>query len=220
MTKRFPVVRMSPLIPVSQLSWEYGLPWEKDISRAYVDRDVTCFQPTSWVGPDPYVLKSVSLDSFSAVTIPFLPSPEPESQRQARISWMAFRLHELELEYRNIVCLCSLIDWPWLRQAYQDRMPYVPPEQPIERPAWWKVEPASLYFLLGELPFITQLYEYRREEARSDKHLSIDGIKELVLEARSRWLTSRSSTVTQESNWITPSIIAAVFSLYPKPDAP
>jgi len=78
------------------------------IDRAYVDREVACFQATPWVGPDPYVLKSVPLASFAAATLPFLPSPEPESQRQARISWIAFRLHELELDYRNIVCL-SLI---------------------------------------------------------------------------------------------------------------
>ncbi len=180
-------------------------------ARAYIDREVTSFQPTAWVGPDSYVLKSVSLASFSAATIPFLPPPEVESQRQSRIAWMAFRLHELEIEYQHIVCLCPLVDWPWLRQAYQDRMPYAVPEQLTELPSCWKVEQDSLYFLLGELPFVTQLYEERREEARSDKHLSIDGIKELVLEARSRWLASRSSSVTQEVNWITPQLLQRYF---------
>ncbi len=181
------------------------------LARAYIDREVTSFQPTTWVGPDPYVLKSVSLASFASASIPFLPPPKVESQRQSRIAWMAFRLHELEIEYQHIVCLCPLVDWPWLRQAYQDRMPYVIPEQLIELPSWWKVEQDSLYFLLGELPFVTQLYEQRREEARSDKHLSIDGIKELVLEARSRWLTSRSSSVMQEVNWITPQLLQRYF---------
>mgnify|MGYP000253531543 FL=1 len=181
------------------------------MARAYIDREVTSFQSTPWVGPDPYVLKSVSLTSFSAATIPFLPSPALESQRQSRIAWMAFRLHELEIEYQHIVYLCPLTDWPWLRQAYQDRMPYVVPEQAIERPARWKVEQDSLYFLFGELPFVTQLYERRREEARSDKHLSIDGIKELVLETRTRWFASRSSSVTQEVNWITPQLLQRYF---------
>jgi hypothetical protein len=181
------------------------------IDRAYVDRDVACFQATPWVGPDPYVLKSVPLASFSAATLPFLPSPEPESQRQARISWIAFRLHELELDYRSIVCLCPLMDWPWVRQAYYDRMPYVASERLTERPVLWNVDPTSHYFVLGELPFVTQLYEGRREEARSDKHLSLDGMKELVLEARSRWFTSRSSSGTQEANWITPQLLRRYF---------
>ena len=181
------------------------------ITREYVDRDVSCFQSTSWVGPDPYVLKSVPFASFSAATIPFVPAPDPESQRQARIAWMAFRLHELEIEYQHIVCLCPLVDWPWLRRAYHNRTPYVVPEPLTERPMRWNVERDSLYFLFGELPFITQLYEQRRQEARSDKHLSIDGIKELVLEARTRWLASRSSVVTQEVNWITPQLLQRYF---------
>jgi hypothetical protein len=200
-----PIDPCQPVIMGIRVAMGEGIP------RAYVDREVVRFQPTPWVGPDPYVLKSVSLAMFSAATIPFLPSPEAESQRQARISWMAFRLHELELEYRNIVCLCPLMDWPWVRQAYQDRMPYMAPEKPTARPAWWNVDSASLYFLLCELPFVTQLYENRRNEARSDSHLSIDGIKEFVLEARSRWLAARSSAVAQEANWITPQLLQRYF---------
>jgi hypothetical protein len=200
-----------PIDPCQPVIMGIRVAMGEGIARAYIDHEVASFQPTSWVGPDPYVLKSVPLTSFSAAAIPFLPPPEAGSQRQGRISWMAFRLHDLELDYRHIVCLCSLMDWPWIRQAYHDRMPYVAPEKVTERPEWWNVEPASLYFLLGELPFVTQLYEQRREEARSDTHLSIDGMKELVLEARSRWLASRSSTVMQEANWITPQLLQRYF---------
>ncbi len=200
-----------PIDPCQPVIMGIRVAMGEGIARAYIDREVASFQPTSWVGPDPYVLKSVPLTSFSAAAIPFLPPPEAGSQRQARIAWMAFRLHELELDYRHIVCLCPLMDWPWVRLAYHDRMPYVAPDKLTERTEWWNVEPASLYFLLGELPFVTQLYEQRREEARSDTHLSIDGMKELVLEARSRWLASRSSTVVQEANWITPQLLQRYF---------
>ncbi len=177
------------------------------IDRAYIDREVASFEPTSWVGPDSYTLQSVSHTSFAAASVPFLPSPERESQRQRRIAWMAFRLHELELDYQHIVCLCPLIDWPWVRQAYQGRLPYVTPEPLTARPARWNVELSSLYFLLGELPFVTQLYEQRRAEVRSDTHLSLDGIKELMLETRSRWLAARSSAVSQEANWVTSQLL-------------
>ncbi len=200
-----------PIDPCQPVIMGIRVAMGEGIARAYIDREVASFQPTSWVGPDPYVLKAVPLTSFSAAAIPFLPPPEIGSQRQARIAWLAFRLHELELDYRHIVCLCPLMDWPWVRQAYHDRMPYEAPDKLTERPAWWNVEPASLYFLLGELPFVTQLYEQRREEARSDTHLSIDGMKELVIEARSRWLASRSSTVMQEANWITPQLLQRYF---------
>ena len=75
----------------------------------------------------------------------------------------------------------------------------------------WGVEPSSLYFLLGELPFVTQLYEERRNEARSDQHLSIDGIKEMVLEARRQWLEHRGASSIQESNWVTPQLLQRYF---------
>ncbi|MDH5427517.1 MAG: hypothetical protein OEZ05_13465 [Nitrospirota bacterium] len=200
-----------PIDPCQPVIMGIRVAMGEGIARAYIDREVAAFQPTPWVGPDPYVLKSVPHSSFSSAAIPFLPVPEPESQRQARIAWMAFRLHELELDYRKIVCLCPLIDWPWVRQAYHDRMPYVTPEHGHQRPASWNVERTSLYFLLGELPFVTQLYEQRRAEARSDTHLSIDGMKELVLEARARWLASRPSSVVQEANWITPQLLQRYF---------
>ncbi len=200
-----------PIDPCQAVMMGIRVAMGEGMARAYIDREVSKFQAQAWTGPDPYALKTMSLESFSAATIPFLPSPDPGGQRQARISWMAFRLHELELEYRHILCLCPLMDWPWLRQAYHDRLPYQPPEPLSERPVWWSVDHASLYFLLGELPYVTQLYEQRREEARSDKHLSVEGMKELVLEARSRWLASRSSKTAQESNWVTPQLLQRYF---------
>lgn len=200
-----PIDPCQPVIMGIRAAMSEGIP------RAYVDRDVQRYAPVSWVGPDPYMLKSVPLGAFSAATVPFLPPPEPQTSRWERICWMAFRLHELELDYHSILFLCPLTDWPWLRQAYQERMPYVAPEQREGLPAWWKVEPASLYFVLGELPFVTQLYEQRREEARSDTHLAIDGIKELVIEARFRWVASRPATIAQESNWVTPQLLQRYF---------
>lgn len=181
------------------------------IPRAYVDREVQRYHPVSWVGPDPYTLKTVPLAAFSAATIPFLPPPQAQSSRWECIRWMAFRLHELELDFSAVLFLCPMTDWPWLRQAYHERLPYISPEQGISLPEWWKVEPASLYFVLSELPYVTHLYEQRREEARADTHLAIDGIKELVLEARAQWMASRSRRIAQEANWVTPQLLQRYF---------
>ena len=120
---------------------------------------------------------------------------------------MAFRLHELELDYGAIVCLCSIENWPWLRMAYQDRAPYEIPEDLEGGPSLFPVAAASLYFMLGELPYLTELIERRREEARADTHVSIDGIKELVLDTRARWLASRQEGTSQEPHWVTPHLV-------------
>ena len=45
----------------------------------------------------------------------------------------------------------------------------------------------TLFFMLGELPFITGLYERARRELGDDEHLTVDGVKELLLETRERY---------------------------------
>ncbi|WP_447980457.1 hypothetical protein [Candidatus Nitrospira bockiana] len=177
------------------------------IARAYIDREVAVFEPTPFVAPDAYALKQVPLATFASALLPALPAPEDTSQQAARIAWMAFRLHELELTFDAILCLCPLTDWPWLRQAYRERAPYRTPETPSGRPTAYPADPATLYFLLGELPFITELSERRRAEVRSDRHLSIDGIKELLLETRSAWLTRSREEGTSIGNWVTPHLL-------------
>lgn len=196
-----PIDPCQPVIMGIRAAMSEGIP------RAFVDREVQLYRPVSWMGPDPYTLKSISMAAFSAAAIPFLPAPQPQTPRWKHICWMAFRLHELELDFHSILFLCPLTDWPWLRQAYHERMPYTPSEPRKGAPLWWKVEPSSLYFMLAELPYVTQIYEQRREEARSDTHVAIDGIKELVLEARSQWMASRPAAIAQESNWITPQLL-------------
>lgn len=200
-------VSFVPVDPCQAVIMGIRVAMGEDIARAYLDREVTTFEPAPLVAPDPYALKRVSPAAFAAAMIPFLPAPAPGSQRWDRIAWMAFRLHELELEYDSILCLCPLADWPWLREAYQERRPYRPPEPLAGRPSLFPVHSSTLYFVLGELPFITELYERRRADVRSDRHLSVDGIKELLLEARSRWLAEREAEHTSVSNWVTPQLL-------------
>ena len=177
------------------------------IPRGYIDREVTVFEPLPVAAPDPYALKRVSLAAFAASLVPSLPAPTPPGQQWDRIAWMAFRLHELELDFESILCLCQLADWPWLRDAYGERRAYAEPEPVSGRPSVSTVTPATLYFVLGELPFITELYERRRAEVRSDRHLSVDGIKELLLEARARWMADRSPDTSSVDNWVTPQLL-------------
>jgi len=177
------------------------------IDRAYIDRDVKCFEHVIFPLPDSYAVKHVSLSAFVAGVLPFLPYPKPNSQWWHRVSWMAFKLHELELEYKSIVCLCNVQDWPWLRDAYLQRCGYTEPERLDGPPFLCSVRTSQLYFALCELPFLTELSETRRLEARSDRYLSIDGIKELLLETRIRWRAKRSPDLFQEDNWVTPKLL-------------
>ena len=177
------------------------------IYRAYIDRDTTTFEPLPFVSPDAYALKQLPYAAFAAAILPTLTPPEDGSQQQARVAWMAFQLHQLEMEYERTLCLCHLADWPWIRQAYQRRTDYPESGQQVSRPERYLVEPASLYFMLGELPFMTELYERRRASVHSDRHLSIDGIKELLLETRTRWQTAHDEEGQSVPTWVTPQLL-------------
>ena len=99
---------------------------------------------------------------------------------------MASRLRELEGSYKSILFVCSLTDWPWVRDAYTRRLETEEVEPFFAPMQTFPVDPKTLIFLLGELPFLTALYERGRRELTPDDNLSVDGVKELILQARDR----------------------------------
>jgi hypothetical protein len=135
--------------------------------------------------------------------LPVIPRP-PAGQRLDRIRHMARRLRELEQRFRSILCLCSILDWPWIREAFLD-----PTESPVEHDTVedtevFTVEPRTLVFLFGELPFITGLYERARAELEDDENLSIDGVKELLVAARDRY----RADLKRRARRVTPHLLA------------
>jgi hypothetical protein len=195
-----PVANFVPIDPCQPVIMGIRVAMGEGISRAYVDREVRVYEPDPVQAPDPYTLKAVSAAAFAAAALPALQPPVPGSQRGDRIAWTAFRLHELELDFEAILCLCPIQDWPSLREAYRERRGYAEPERVVRSPETFQVSSDSLYFVLGELPFVTGLYEQRRADVRSDRHVSIDGVKELLQVTRARWLTERKPA----HNFLTP----------------
>jgi hypothetical protein len=157
------------------------------IARAFIDLETRQYEPAAAVLPDPFALKKVSLDKFAAALLPAIPRPSGE-QHQARIVHMARRLRELEKKHKSILCICSVLDWPWIREAYQENVPAILQDDEVEETVCYQPDPQTLLFLLGELPFITSLYEQARAELEEDDNLSLDGVKELLLSARENYL--------------------------------
>ena len=75
-----------------------------------------------------------------------------------------------------------------------------------------------MYFLLGEVPFITNLYERARATLGDDAQLSIDGVKELLLE-RPQGLIIAMKYWRTELRKITPRTLATCLKYIQKPDA-
>src|SRR5262245_22421767 len=117
------------------------------IARAFIDRETPHFEPNTADFPDPYALKRVRPRAFAAAVLPAVPPPRP-GQHAERIAWMARRLHELEARHQSILFVCSLLDWPWVRDAYLRRAPVEPPEDLDHGVQTFGVDPRTLVFLL------------------------------------------------------------------------
>ena len=173
---------------------------ELGIDRAYVDLEVEIYEEQELVLPDPYALKEVALETFLAALLPALPPPQPDGQRYQRICRMAYELHRLELEYERIAFVCAVADWPWIRQAYGQRVAYAKHATGVAMPEVGRIAEDCLYFALGELPYITALYEHRRAEMVGDATLAVDGVKSLLLSARDHWVEAQDLA----EHWLTP----------------
>jgi hypothetical protein len=153
------------------------------IPRAFIDLETARFVPNTAVLPDAYALKMVSPEQFAAALLPAIERPTHQQTRD-RIAHMAERLHHLERKHKTILFVCSILDWPWIREAYVEQQESSAEDDLVEETSLYQPDPRTLLFLFGELPFITGLYERARAELEDDANLSIDGIKELLLTAR------------------------------------
>ncbi len=188
------------------------------LTRAYIDLETDPFRPYSTVMPDPFAVRRVSLDRFAAAVLPSITRP-PDEQTRNRILHMAWRLVELERRHERILLVVSVLYWPWIREAYQQLrhaahspsevevapganaaiQVELPEHDDVMPPRRYQIEPRTLAFFFGELPFITSLYERARSELAEDDDVQIDGVKELLIAARvsyQRELGNRARRVT------------------------
>jgi hypothetical protein len=173
------------------------------IPRHFIDLETSRFASLSRSFPDPYALKKVALRQYAAAVVPFLSRPK-HPQWQARVEFMAHRLRALAQRFKKILLVCGILEWPWIRQAYQTQTTCEHEDQPVADTERFLVDTKTLYFLLGEIPFVTGLYERARETLEEDEQLSIDGVKELLIAAREAYRADFQSRARR----ITPKLLA------------
>jgi hypothetical protein len=187
-----PIDPCQPVIAALRIALQERMP------RAFIDLETANFVSLAAFYPDPYPVKQVSIDRFAAALLPTVPRI-PEGQPEGRVVWMANRLRELERRHERILFVCSMMDWPWIKDAYHDRRDDLAEDDDVEPTEVFANDPLTHVFWLGELPFITGLYEQARQSLDDDENLSIDGVKTLLLAARDRYrreLKSRGRQIT------------------------
>ncbi|MEE9258775.1 MAG: hypothetical protein V3U37_04470, partial [Nitrospinaceae bacterium] len=177
-----------PIDPCQPVIMGLRIAMQEGIAREYIDWSTTHFEPRRIDFPDTFALQGMSLEKFCAAMLVTSKRPDPESQPEQRARWMAYQLHRLEIEYSKILLICSVLDWPWIKEAYDERRDYTTPEQPDASPKLYSVDKNQLFFALAEFPYTTYLYEKHRLELRPDKNVAIDGVKEILLRAREMFL--------------------------------
>jgi len=187
-----------PVDPCQGVIAALRIAMQERIPRKFIDLETSLWEPRAQVFPDPYALKQLSLEQFAAAVLPVIPRP-PAGQAIDRLVAMAERLRELEQKYSSILLVCSLSDWPWIHEAYFDNRHTRAEDDLVEETEEFGVDQQTLLFLLGELPYITGLYERARSELDDDENLSVDGVKELLQSARLRYaaeLKNRARKIT------------------------
>ncbi len=180
-----------PIDPSQPVIMGLRIAKQEGIACAFIDWSVASFEPRKVDFPDTFALRGMSLEKFNSALLLTLKRPPAGSQHEKRARWMAFQLHQLEMDHFHITLICSILDWPWIKEAYDERLEYTPPEIVENTPHLYGVEKKTLLFALTEFPYITYLYEKRRQELRSDKDVAIDGVKEIILRARELYLQKK-----------------------------
>ena len=170
--------------------------------RHFIDLETSRYVPHARSMPDAFALKRLSLQAYASAVLPFITAGQSAQWKQ-RVRHMAWQLRQLSVDYKKILFVTSVLDWPWIRESFFDRSLVCPEDEPVADADRFQVKPETLYFLLGELPFITNLYERAREELGDDKHLGIDGVKELLIAARETYTAEYKSRARK----ITPSLL-------------
>ncbi|MCA9214275.1 MAG: hypothetical protein KDB27_14485, partial [Planctomycetales bacterium] len=171
------------------------------VATRFIDLETEEYVPNEAVLPDAFAVKKVRVDRFAAAILPAIQPPSFDQLRK-RIVHMAGRLRELESEFESILFVCSALEWPWVRASYNSGLVSDTEPDEVYDTELYAIRDPTHIFMMGELPFITGLYERARAELEDDENLSIDGIKELLIAARTAYradFRGRARKITPQS---------------------
>jgi hypothetical protein len=136
--------------------------------------------------PDDYALRRIGFDEYSSLclraigTCPSGSAPDNEAQ------YLAFSLHRLRSRFRRILALVNMRRFSGTIRHFQREETHnlsfpEPPQFSMLREF---INPDHLYFVLGELPFITGKCEKKRYELFPSTIDPVECIKDLFRETR------------------------------------
>ncbi|MBI4569003.1 MAG: hypothetical protein HY719_11470 [Planctomycetes bacterium] len=155
----------------------------------FIDLEVTDFRTEDLVLPDEQAARTLGLARYYRAVEPALPGFPAESQGDLRDRFMAARLRALRARHRRILCVVGMNHLRGIRRHYAARTP-VDDLEPAPAPFQVRTfapHPDSLYYILGELPYVAYQYERHRASIALDEFAKTDTLKSLLLAARDEY---------------------------------
>ncbi|MEQ1830894.1 MAG: hypothetical protein ABL921_33415 [Pirellula sp.] len=190
-----PVASFVPIDPCQPVIAAIRFAMAERVPIVFIGHEGSIREPEASVVPDPFALRTTTIERYCAATLPAI-SPPHSLERRHGIRFVARQSVELRTKYKRSLLLCDLRDWPWLREEIRllkddevNRGTALDANQEdLDLASNYAVDSRTLLFLFGELPFITGLYERARQTLDDDSRLVVDGIKELLVSTRQSYV--------------------------------
>ncbi len=154
----------------------------------FIDAEEIGYEPPV-VLPDEFAIRRLGLKRYYQAVRPVLAAAAEGSARALRERQMAAHLRVLKQRFASVLFVCGMAHLEGIERNLQG-----PPSAPLrQQPGWleppqvYDVRPRTLVFALGELPYQAALYERCRASLEQREYQRIDGLKELLIEARKRY---------------------------------
>lgn len=177
-----------PIDPADSIIEAIRLARQEKIDLWYIDADVDDFQTETITLPDEYPIHKISLEEYYDCVKPAIEQKEPSTQQKQRESHMGGMLSELSRKYKKILYICGMGHLEGVKKSYELNLPYLETPTETKTGILYNVEPSTVYFLQGELPFITYLFEKSRYAIDLKDFDQTDAIKEILITARNDFL--------------------------------
>lgn len=190
-----------PIDPCDSIVEAIRLGIREHCSLEFIDCDVTNFERRTATLPDPYAVRSIRLSRYYQTVASSLPPTEPDSLDDHREQFMALRLHQLaqhDDRHLPVLCVLGITHLKGVVRYLDGLVSAAPDALDAERvellqslpPFQIDLHPISedsLYHILGELPYITHLWEQERHAITLDEFDGAEQLKLLLLRARERF---------------------------------
>lgn len=160
-----------PLVEAARQALELGVPLH------FIDVDTDNYPRHHEQLPDSYSICRIGLEAYYKEYLQASAGQSSCFEDKRREQGMAFHLQQLAQSHQRILYVCGMAHLERVKQIFN-----TPQAAPLERTSRagvtvWNLHPDSCREILGEYPFLSAVYEYRRGRLPDDPKESGNGLR-------------------------------------------